>query len=194
MKVILRNRGNKKIMTVIQQIDWIILDLIKNYFHNPFLDKVMILITSLGNIGFIWVLIASILLMNSKYRKIGLMIICALVLSLILGDGILKHLLKRPRPFIADPGISLIIAKPLSYSFPSGHAASAFAAAGILVRTIKKYKTYMIVLAFLIAFSRVYLLVHYPTDVIGGIVLGLICSQIVLYFFAIPDSHKGPFR
>jgi undecaprenyl-diphosphatase len=128
-------------------------------------------------------------MITPKYRKVGILTICALILSSILGEGLIKHLVKRPRPFIADPAVQLLIAKPLSYSFPSGHTTSAFAAAGIIVKMVKRYRAYVITLALLIAFSRMYLFVHYPTDIVGGIILGLVCSKIVIYFSK-PSNHS----
>lgn len=98
-------------------------------------------------------------------------------ISEILGEEILKHIFKRIRP----SAVNLLIAKPVSYSFPSGHATSSFAAAGVLVKYFKKYAFEFLSLASLIAFSRSYLYVHYLTDVLAGIVLGLICSAITIY-------------
>ncbi|AHF06084.1 phosphatase PAP2 family protein [Desulfitobacterium metallireducens] len=179
-------------MNFIQSFDWGFLNFINN-FHNPFMDQLMIILTFLGNLGLIWILIAVGLLFLPQYRKVGFMVICALILSSILGDELLKNLIQRPRPFVADPAAQLLITKPLSYSFPSGHTASAFAAAGILAKMVKKYRGYVIALASLIAFSRMYLFVHYPTDIIGGIIVGLFSSKIVLYFFELESqrsSHK----
>lgn len=181
-------------MTVIQSLDLVFLNFINNnFFHNSFMDKLMIILTSLGDMGLIWILISIGLLITPKYRKVGFMTICALILSSILSEGLLKHLIQRPRPFIADPTVQLLITKPLSYSFPSGHTTSAFAAAGILVRMVKKYRGYVIALALMIAFSRMYLFVHYLSDIIGGIIVGLICSKVVLYFFELGSqwaTHK----
>ena len=77
--------------------------------------------------------------------------------------------------------VHMLIPEPSGYSFPSGHAASSFAAAGIIYKELKGYGVYALVLAAVIAFSRIYLFAHYPIDVFMGIILGLICSQIVLY-------------
>jgi undecaprenyl-diphosphatase len=90
---------------------------------------------------------------------------------------------QRIRPSADIPEINMLIAKPLSYSFPSGHAASSFAVAGVLSKYFKKYAPEFLGLASLIAFSRLYLYVHYPTDVLAGIILGLICSRIIIYIF-----------
>lgn len=168
---------------LLEKIDMNLLKFIHDYPQNVIFDRVMPVITFLGDKGLIWILISLALIVSKKYRKIGIMTLGALVFSTIIGEGILKHLIRRSRPFLEVPSIHLLIAKPLSYSFPSGHTAAAFAAAGILATMLKKYRAYVIALALLIAFSRMYLFVHYPTDIIGGIIVGLICSKTVLYFF-----------
>jgi undecaprenyl-diphosphatase len=140
----------------------------------------MPIITSLGNMGLIWIIIALVLIFNKKYRDVGIMIIASFILTSIIGEGILKNLVQRLRPFIDIPTINLLISKPTSYSFPSGHTASSFAVAGIIFSTLKKFRIPAIILASLIAFSRMYLLVHYPSDILGGILLGIICFKIVL--------------
>lgn len=172
-----------KLMSFIQNLDNAILLYIHNNMHSPILDKVMVGITSLGNGGMVWIIIAAILLLNKKYRKIGVMVIVALLLTTILGEGILKHIVGRLRPSNEILNSSGLISKPLSYSFPSGHTASAFAAAGILAKYFKKYSALIFTLAVLIAFSRLYLYVHYPTDVLAGLFLGLICCKGTIYIF-----------
>ena len=178
-------------MNLLQNLDMEILRFIYNNLRNPVIDRVMIAFTLLGDLGVVWILISLFLLASKKYRKTGMMTICALILSTVLGSGILKYLIQRPRPFVFDPAVEILISKPLSYSFPSGHTASSFAAAGILFRELKRYRIYAVVLATLIAFSRMYLFVHYPTDIIGGITLGLICSEIVIYSFSQYSGNAG---
>lgn len=166
-------------MSLLQRLDNSILVFIKNNMHSFIMDKIMVIITSLGNGGFIWLLIAALLIINKKYRNVGIIAIGALILATVLGEGILKHLVQRVRPSADIPEVNLLIAKPLSYSFPSGHTTSSFAVAGVLAKYLKKYSLGFLGLASLIAFSRLYLYVHYPTDVLAGIVIGLMCSKIV---------------
>jgi undecaprenyl-diphosphatase len=147
------------------------------------MDRAMVIITSLGNGGFIWIMIAFLLIGNKKYRNIGFMVLGALILSTILGEGIIKHVVQRIRPSESLPAVNLLISKPLSYSFPSGHTTSSFAVAGVLAKYFKDYALEFFGLATLIAFSRLYLYVHYPTDVLAGAILGLICSRIIIYVF-----------
>jgi len=179
-----------KMISLVQGLDSSILLYIKDNMHGIIMDKSMVISTYLGNGGFIWVIIVAILMISKKYRKIGFMALGALILSTILGEGILKHVVKRIRPSEDIPAWNLLIAKPLSYSFPSGHTTSSFAAAGVLAKYIKRYAFGFLGLASLIGFSRLYLYVHYPTDVLAGIVLGLMCSGIIIYLFDKEDNKK----
>ncbi|MBZ9687174.1 phosphatase PAP2 family protein [Clostridium estertheticum] len=177
-------------ISFIQKFDSSILLFIKDNMHGPIMDKVMIISTYLGNGGIIWIIIALALIISKKYRKIGFMAIAALILSTILGEGILKHMVKRMRPISNIPAFDLLIQRPLSYSFPSGHTTSSFAVAGVLAKYLKNYALGFFGLAFLIAFSRLYLYIHYPTDVLAGMVLGLLCSEIIIYVFNRGDSNS----
>ena len=172
-----------KMISLIQRFDSSILLYIKNNMHGAIMDKLMVISTYLGNAGVIWFIIITLLMINKKYRKIGLMALVALVLSTVLGEGILKHVVHRIRPCADIPAVNQLITKPLSYSFPSGHTMSSFAVAGVLAKYFKEYAIEFFSLAILIAFSRLYLYVHYPTDVLAGVVLGLICSRIIIYLF-----------
>lgn len=172
----------------IQKFDFQVLEFIQNHFHSMGLDKFFSFITFLGDKGLIWIIISLFLLSSKKYRKIGVMAISALILATLLGQGLMKHLVQRSRPFIDYPALKSIISAPSGYSFPSGHTTSSFAVAAVLAKKIKKYQIVFWILAFSISFSRLYLLVHYPSDVIVGAILGLLCSLIVLKVFAFMDS------
>ncbi|WFD09403.1 phosphatase PAP2 family protein [Tepidibacter hydrothermalis] len=165
-------------LETIQNIDLEILNFIQEVVSNTVLDKLMIFMTMLGNKGIIWIVISLLLLINKKTRRVGIMAMSALILTAVLGEGLIKPLLKRARPFIDHPSFNLIIKPPSSYSFPSGHTASSFAVAGVLIRELKKYGIVFLVLATLIAFSRLYLFVHYPSDIVAGIIMGLMCAWI----------------
>jgi undecaprenyl-diphosphatase len=170
-------------MSFVQSFDNSILLYIKDNMHGIIMDKSMVISTYLGNGGIIWIIIAAILIINKKYRKIGFMALGALILSTILGEEILKNVVKRIRPSEDIQAWNLLIAKPLSYSFPSGHTTSSFAVAGVLAKYFKRYAFEFLGLASLIGFSRLYLYVHYPTDILAGAVLGLMCSGIIIYLF-----------
>lgn len=176
---------------LLQKIDINTLKLIHDYLQNYILDKIMPFITSLGNLGLVWIVISIILISNKKYRSIGLMCMSALILNTILGEGILKHLFERQRPFVSMSTIHLLIDKPTSFSFPSGHTSTSFAVVGIIWSQLRKYRVYVVLIACLIAFSRLYLFVHYPSDILGGIVQGLVCAKIVLKVYPI-DGKRIP--
>ena len=137
----------------------------------------MCLITGVGNAGIIWIVLTCVLLLIPKTRKYGMVVLAALALDMVLCNGILKPLVGRARPFTANLSIQLLVSKPADYSFPSGHTAAAFAVVSALFFAgEKKIWKGALVLAVLIAFSRLYLYVHYPTDVLAGVLVGCICG------------------
>ncbi|MEJ8553781.1 phosphatase PAP2 family protein [Tepidibacter sp. Z1-5] len=162
----------------IQNIDLEILSYIQEVISNTVLNKLMIFMTILGDKGIMWIVISLFLVINKKTRRVGIMAMTALILTGILGEGLIKPLVKRARPFVDHPTFNLIIKAPSTYSFPSGHTASSFAVAGILAKELKQYGIVFLVLATLITFSRLYLFVHYPSDVVVGIMMGLTCAWI----------------
>jgi len=170
-------------LTFLNNIDKTILFFIQNNLHFKVIDKIMILFTTMGNMGLIWIFISILLLINKKTRNIGIVSFLALFLSTILGEGVLKHIIQRPRPFVDFQSFHLLVPKPTSYSFPSGHTASSFSAAYVLGKKLKNFSLIFWLIAILIAFSRLYLFLHYPSDIIGGIILGLICGKIALYLY-----------
>ena len=170
-------------ISLVQRFDSSILLYIKDNMQGSIMDKSMVISSYLGNGGIIWIIIVAILMINKKYRKIGFMALGALILSTILGEEILKNVVRRIRPSENIPAIDLLISKPLSYSFPSGHTTSSFAVAGVLAKYFKRYAVVFLGAASLIGFSRLYLYVHYPTDILAGIGLGLLCSTIIIYLF-----------
>ncbi len=165
-------------MQVILDFDWAVFRFVEKNLWGPFLDVLMPFITRLGDAGLVWIALAVILLFFKKYRKFGVMMVTALLLSLLINDNILKPLIARPRPFDLEAWKSIfnypeLVTRPHDLSFPSGHTSSSFAAAVVLIFSRKKL-IYIpaLVLAFLIAFSRIYVHVHYCTDVLAGILAG----------------------
>ena len=149
--------------------------------QNRTFDKMMPIITMMGNLGVIWFVISSLMFLKVEYRIIGIGVILAVALTTIIGEGIIKHIVRRSRPF-QDKEEKLLINKPITYSFPSGHTASSFAALAVFLQMNGKLGLIVSPIATLIAFSRVYLKVHYPPDVIFGMLLGFTCGITVVSF------------
>lgn len=143
------------------------------------LDAVMPKITMLGNSGAIWILSAAGLLCTKRYRRQGVLLLAGLALGVLVGNVCLKALIARPRPCWLDPSVTLLIADPTDWSFPSGHTLASTIAAVILTKTDRRFGYVAIPLAALIAFSRLYLYVHYPSDILGGAVLGVLIGCLV---------------
>lgn len=147
--------------------------------HTPVLDKFMTSVTKLGNAGIFWIILMVLFLLIPKMRKTGVVMAAALIIDLLLCNVLLKNLVARTRPYDVNTGIQLLVAKLRDYSFPSGHTAASFAsAAALYFAGEKKLWKPALVLACLIAVSRLYLYVHYPTDVLGGVVIGIIAGYL----------------
>lgn len=147
--------------------------------HTPLITKIMKAASKLGDAGFIWILLTGVLLMIPKTRKVGILVSVALLLDVLTCNVILKPLIARTRPYDVNKAVELLIRAPRDYSFPSGHTAASFAAAAALwFADKKKLAIPALVLAVLIAFSRMYFYVHYPTDVLGGAILGMVCGWL----------------
>lgn len=168
-------------MDWITQIDIQVLHMIAQYMHTAWLNEIMIIITTLGDGGALWIVMGIYLLFFKNYRKTGIAILFSLVAGFILFNLGLKPLIARPRPFIVDPGFQLMISAPTDYSFPSGHAWSAFAMVAVLFKEKIKGRYWALGVASLMAFSRLYMSVHYPTDVLGGIALGWAIGYMSIY-------------
>ena len=161
-------------------IDKAIVDFIHFGLKNSIFDFLMPKITHLGDIGIIWIVISIALIITKKYRKIGITSILALLLSLLFTDATIKQFIQRQRPITRYPIENALIAIPTTFSFPSGHTSSSFAAAWVLYRQMDKYKLSFLILAALIAFSRMYLYVHYLSDVVAGVLVGIISATLAI--------------
>lgn len=154
--------------------DWAILNFIEEHMHSGVCDAIFKNITHLGDGGILWIIIAIALMLFRRTRYIGIAVAVSLALNSIICLGILKPAFARLRPFMLDSGIDLILHAPTDFSFPSGHTASSFSAAVTLLLYNRKYGVLALIAAALIAFSRLYLMVHFPSDVIAGIALGIL--------------------
>ena len=187
------------ILTHISSFDHDVLKAVNSTMRSGLLDSIMPYITKLGDGGVFWIALALILLIPKKTRRTGAAMGVAMLIGLIIGNGLLKNIIARPRPFdIRDtilPRNRLLVAPPTDYSFPSGHTLASFEAATALYKDHTVYGFLAFVLAILIAFSRIYLQVHYPSDVLGGAILGflfgLLGSTIVRAFCDKWAEHKS---
>lgn len=149
-----------------------ILDWIQLHLRCGFLDWLMPFVSGLSNHGEVWILLAAVLLLIRRQRVRGLSAAFALALDLITCNKILKPLIGRIRPFAFRPDLSLLVPPPGDASFPSGHTAAAFAVVFALKASGSPLWRPALALAAATAFSRLYLYVHWPTDVLGGVLLG----------------------
>ena len=161
-----------------EHFDLPILDWIAEHLYCGFLDKIMPLITLLGDAGIFWIAIAVVLLFFPKTRKMGLSMGAALLLGVVICNIIMKPVFARIRPYDYQlehfgKTIQLLVSTPHDFSFPSGHTIASFEAATAILLRHKKLGIAAMILAILIAFSRMYLYVHYPTDVIASVFLGI---------------------
>ena len=160
-----------------EHFDLPILDWIMANLWCPFLDAVMPVITVLGDAGIFWIALAAVFLLIPKHRKMGLSMGVALIMGVVICNMILKPVVGRIRPYdyqleFFQKTIPLLIERQHDFSFPSGHTIASFEAAVAMLICNKKLGIPAMILAVLIAFSRMYLYVHYPTDVIASVILG----------------------
>lgn len=155
-------------------LDGDILLFIQENIRNGILTPIFTAITTLGNSGIIWVILSLLLLIPQRTRKIGVMSLLALLVSLLINNVTLKNLVARVRPYETIEGLVPLIGRPWDYSFPSGHTGSSFASAWVFYRRLpKRFGIPALILAGLIGLSRLYLGVHYPTDVLFGVISGI---------------------
>lgn len=163
-------------LNFIQNIDIFIIKLFYNFQHSlnsKLLNSIMILFTNLGNHGLIWIAVTLFLLSSKKYRKIGYLSAISLIINAIIVNVILKNLTHRARPFEEISDIILLIKAPKDFSFPSGHTSASFTMVYIFYKHLKKYFPAVLITSIIIAFSRLYLTVHFPSDVLAGLLIGL---------------------
>ena len=173
-------------MEYLQHIDGQILLWIQDNVRNDFLTPIFKFITHLGDTGWWWIAVTILCLFFAKTRKAGFLSAIALIGSLVINNLILKNLIARIRPYEVVDGLTRLIEAQYDYSFPSGHAGASFAAAVIFfIYLPKKFGVPALILAFLISLSRLYVGVHYPSDVLAG---GLISTAIAICIWRV-DEH-----
>ena len=158
--------------------------------HNPVLDKIMVALSTIGNAGILWIVLAVILLIMKKTRRCGAQMALAMLLTFIIGNLVLKNMISRDRPCWIDQTVALLVKNPTDFSFPSGHSMNGFTAAVTILFYDKRWGIAAIILASLVAFSRLYNFVHFPTDVFAGVVIGTVVACLVNLLFMIMQSVK----
>ncbi len=156
--------------------------------RTPFLNKLMILITSIANNGYVWFAIGVPMILFNQTRLTGFTILFAMLVAYLSSEVTIKNIVRRVRPCKKAFEEYLLIENPPQYSFPSAHSATSFAVSTALFFVCQWLFIPTLILALLIAFSRIYIMVHYPTDVIVGAVLGVICGIV-----AVPVATYIPF-
>lgn len=144
--------------------------------HNPVLDKVEVFITWFGNAGIFWIAVSALILIFAKDKRVGATCAVALLSEFIVCNLILKNTVQRDRPCWINTSIEMLIPVPKDYSFPSGHSGASFAVSMSIIQYNRKWGTAAVILASLIALSRLYLYVHFPTDVITGAAIGTLMA------------------
>jgi undecaprenyl-diphosphatase len=162
---------------------------IQNNLRTGFLDPIMKALTMLGDKGLIWIAITLALLIVRKTRPLGVTCAVSMVIGLIVTNLIIKNWAARIRPYELIPGLQCIVPLAKDFSFPSGHATNSLACGWVLFRkTPKKYGVPALILAILISLSRLYVGIHYPTDVLGGAVIGI--GSACLSLALVPKLEK----
>ena len=173
--------------TVIQQLhiwDGQILLFIQEHLRMEALNPIVIAITNLGNTGIVWIVLSIVLLFPKKTRRAGLLSLLALLGSLCVTNFLLKNYVARVRPYEVVTGLQCLIAAQPDWSFPSGHASASFASAVVIYKSCPRgIGVPALVLAFAISLSRLYVGVHYPSDVIVGMVIGTLIALILFWIF-----------
>ena len=153
-----------------------VLDWLQAHLRTGVGDAILVFVSRLGDAGAIWIVLCVALLLIRRTRKLGAAMACALLLDVVLTNVLLKPLVSRVRPFALNPAVQLITAPPGDASFPSGHTAAAAAACTPLFLQKSRLRWPACTLAVLMALSRLYLYMHYPTDVLGGAGIGILAG------------------
>ena len=164
----------------LRNMDWTVLHWLREVTQCGAMDLIMPKITALGNGGAVWIAAAAAMTISKKYRKYGIAMFAALIAGVLVGNLCLKNLIARARPCWLE-SVSLLIANPTDYSFPSGHTLSSVIGAYMLTAANRWFGWAAIPLAALIAFSRLYLFVHFPTDVLASVVLGIVIGTVTVW-------------
>jgi undecaprenyl-diphosphatase len=164
-------------------IDRKIFDFTLRFSHEGLLHKMMRAVSRSGDMGLIWLLVCLGLMLFPGNRRIVELCLITLLFTTLLGEGVLKHVFRRPRPFVTHGPVTMSIPRPTSFSFPSGHTASSVACARILASVNPLMAWIVYCFAGLMGCSRVYLRAHYISDVMAGGIIGILCAEGVRWLF-----------
>lgn len=178
-------------MTYISKMDVRILNVCSIKIRNRFFDMVMPPISNINDFGKIYIIFSFVMIISACENHIGYIIMAALILGLITGELIIKNVVRRRRPSVIKGSEFLSKKQLASFSFPSGHTTSSFAVFWTAWYMNMDVKYILLILAILISFSRIYLYVHYPTDILAGILLGALCAKIAIFIIDKPVIAKG---
>ena len=178
-------------MEFLINLDGNILLWIQEYIRQDWMEGFWKGITMLGDSGWFWIALSLLLMVPRRTRWIGITSLAAIVIGALITNVTLKNLVARTRPYEVVEGLVLLIEKQRDYSFPSGHTCASFAAAGVYWRMLpKKFGIPLVILAAMIAFSRLYVGVHYPTDVLAGLLIGLFAAWAARHMQKYVRSHR----
>ena len=166
---------------MLMEIESAILLWIQNNLRCGFLTPVMRVITTLGNGGAFWIVLTLLLLIFKRTRRMGVYCAASMLLTLLVVNLCIKPLAARTRPYELIQGLEILVSRPRDFSFPSGHSANSLTCAWTIFRLApRKHGVPALVLAILIALSRLYVGVHFPTDVLAGAAIGVLLSELTL--------------
>ncbi len=179
-------------MEQLLQLDSNLLLLIQEYLRSDVMTPFWKFITFLGDMGWFWITLSVVLLIPKKTRRLGITCLISLAIGTLITNVALKNIVARTRPYEVVSGLQLLIDKQPDFSFPSGHSCASFAVAMVLYRfSPKMWGVLAVVLASLIAFSRLYVGVHYPSDVVVGILIGMFASWVAIKIIKFYDKKKN---
>lgn len=167
----------------VTNIDFGILDFIQQHIKNPLFDFLMPFLSTIGEAGIVWIVICVVMLFFRKTRMWAVAGLVAMLVTWLSGEVIMKNLIGRVRPCNVNTAVDMIVSRPSSFSFPSGHTSSSFACATVIYKMSRKWGIAALILAALIGFSRLYNYVHFPTDVLAGMIWGILLASIVVFVF-----------
>lgn len=173
---------------MIAWFDSVLLDWFQS-IQNDLLTGIFKVITTLGEGGVLWIILGLLLLVNKKTKWMGITVLAALLFTLLVGNLTLKPLVARPRPCWRHPEIPLLIANPTDFSFPSGHSMSSFAAATAVLMWNWRVGIAALAGAVIMACTRLYFYVHYPTDIVAGLLIGVVLG-ILAYRIVKPVGRR----